>query len=111
MEEELTETKVLYRKEFHQRKQLHNEVCVCACACVCVCLCVCACVCVCVLVCACVLVCVCVYMCRNPCILYIWTVCTHVYVCVMCNEITATTYVHMYISMLPIPKIFCSYLS
>ena len=37
LEEELTETKVLYRKEFQQRKLLHNEVCVCvhmrACTC------------------------------------------------------------------------------
>lgn len=33
LEEELTETKVLYRKEFQQRKLLHNEVCVCAYAC------------------------------------------------------------------------------
>ena len=97
LEEELTETKVLYRKEFHQRKQLHNEVCVCVRVCVCVFVCV--------------VVCVCVYTCRNPCILYIWSVCTHVYICVMCNEITATTYMHTYVSMLPILKIFCSYLS
>lgn len=33
LEEELTETKVLYRKEFQQRKLLHNEVCVCAYVC------------------------------------------------------------------------------
>ena len=61
MEEELTETKVLYRKEFHQRKQLHNEVCVCVCACVCVCVRVLVCVCVylCVRVCLCVCVCTC----------------------------------------------------
>ena len=50
LEEELTETKVLYRKEFHQRKQLHNEVCVCVCACVCVCVCACVLLCVCVCV-------------------------------------------------------------
>ena len=54
LEEELIKTKVLYWKEFQQRKLPHSEVCVCVCVCVCVFVCECVCVCVCVCACVCV---------------------------------------------------------